>query len=163
MIRTHIRRRGRPTEYDPQQHPAQALALASQGDTLAEIGERFGVSRRTVARWRADYPEFGEVLEEGREHATDLFVKRLYTLAMGYERIDKHESKLGEDGTRTTLFYRFIPPSYRAIALWLANRRTAEWTCFGNPEPPPPTPPNPYQIEGVPLETLLKAIEKLSG
>lgn len=100
-----------PLKYTPD-IAKQAEKLCSLGATETEVAAFFEVDRKTLWRWRQDFPELAEAIRVGKEHADERVVQSLYCLATG-ER--------NEDGTWRT------KPDTTACIFWLKNRRPDEW------------------------------------
>lgn len=97
---------GQPTKYNPGIHPQIAKTLCEAGVTIAELADALGVSDDTIWRWKKKYPEFCGAIEGGRDVADERVKESLYELCRGWK---DH------------------PPDYRAIRLWLVNRKPKEW------------------------------------
>lgn len=56
---------GKPKEYSPElcEH---AIALGMKGHTWASIAMAFGVSRKTINEWEANYPAFSDAMARAR-------------------------------------------------------------------------------------------------
>lgn len=123
---------GRPSKYDPDEHPRLARELTGNGKTQAEVAELFGVSRSTVEAWMVEHPEFRVAMLLGREDATDRVERALFERATGYEhpseKIVVVSGPQGEGASveRLDTVERY-PPDTAAIKLWLTNRRQVAW------------------------------------
>jgi hypothetical protein len=116
------------TPYDPKTYPAQAKFLATRGATLADIGECFGVSTRTITRWRILYPEFAEALRVGNEVFDSGVERALAERAMGYMMSWDEEMLHPITGEKAWVFKRqYLPPDVKAINMWLTNRKPNDW------------------------------------
>ncbi len=150
---------GRPSKYDPEQHPRLARELTGNGKTQAEMAELFGVCRATIETWQVEHPEFLVAVKLGREDATDRVERALFERATGYEHpgekivVVSGGQGMGSSVERLDTIERF-PPDTAAIKLWLTNRRQVAWRdrtqvehsgtltlaeiVGGMPQPPPP-------------------------
>lgn len=117
---------GRPTDFDPI-FIAQVKKLAQTGATEMEIADFFGVTVRTVQRWKFDYPKFCRAAKIGRELPDERVKQSLFQRACGFE----HNSvKVAFDKEGKPLYapYReYIPPDTGAAIFWLKNRLPAEF------------------------------------
>lgn len=118
---------GRPTEFE-ESYVEQARKLALLGATDIQIADFFGVSERTIYRWKYDFPEFCQALKIGKEEADDMVVKSLYRRALGFEH-DSVKIFLPKDAEEPVYapFREIVPPDTTACIFWLKNRRREEW------------------------------------
>ncbi len=121
------------TRYNPEYHDDWAWSLALKGATDQEVAEAFGISRRTVLRWREDYSSFNEAYQRGKDIADAKVKKALYERAVGFEVEDVEETvdidtKTGEiKPVRRRKFKKKVPPDTMAIMYWLNNRSKGEF------------------------------------
>ena len=73
-----------PLKYNPAYHDDWAWSLAIKGATDAEIADAFGVSVRTLNRWKKDHDSFYEALISGKNQADAKVERKLYERAIGY-------------------------------------------------------------------------------
>ncbi len=108
------------------------------GYTNTQIAEKIGISYSTFARWydlevvpeETDLPyrqvdfkgTFADYLIYARE-ADDEVEAALKKQATGYWIEEQYLDKKGKPKT----VRRWIPPSDKALAMWLKNRRVTEW------------------------------------
>ena len=116
---------GRPTDYKPE-FCEQARNYCLLGATNEELGEFFGVTRRTIDNWIAHQPDFGLAVKSCRLVADSKVASGLYARAIGYERKVKRTSLYrGEALDFETNVY--FPPDTQACIFWLRNRRRQTW------------------------------------
>lgn len=133
-------KRGRPSSYDPDTHPSQAFTLTAKlGADVDIVAEIFKVSRDTIYRWIAKYPEFADAINGGRELFDSVEVEgALLKRALGYQIDEKTfevEQLTDEDGKQTgetklvhtSTVRKHIIPSVTAIMFWLQNRQADRW------------------------------------
>ena len=116
---------GRPSKYQPE-FAAQARKLCEIGATDEEMAEFFGVSVRTLYRWKLESEEFRQALKVGKDAADDRVEASLYHKAVGYTfaavKILVHE------GAPVYAPYReHVAPDTTAALFWLKNRRPDKW------------------------------------
>jgi hypothetical protein len=116
---------GRPSVYKPE-FAEQAAKLCKLGATDMDLADFFGVSTRTILRWRAEKPDFCHALTIAKDEADNAVERSLYQKAVGYER---EAVKIFQyEGEPVIVPYReFVPPDTAAAIFWLKNRRKAEW------------------------------------
>lgn len=123
---------GAQPKFNPKYHLDWAWSLYSRGAIDAEVAEAFGVSVRTIHRWKNDYPEFAEVAQTSKEIADAKVEKSLFKLATGfkYSTTDK-EILFDKDGNQKPAKIKVteheVPPDTGAVCFWLKNRRPDEW------------------------------------
>jgi hypothetical protein len=110
----------RPTGFKPE-YVAQAKKLAAHGLTDIEIADVFGVTSRTLYRWKADYADFAKALKLGKKGPDDRVAASLFQRAVGYEhdseKVFQHNGTIVRAKTR-----EHIPASVTAAIFWLKNR-----------------------------------------
>ncbi len=119
-------KRGRPVyKYNPQ-YAVVAKAMLNKGATLSELAAAFGISDRTIWKWRAMYQEFDDAFGE-LGHEFDARIERtLAERAMGYsyQAVKIFQNK----GIPVIIPYtEHVPPDVGAIKHWLAVRRPDKW------------------------------------
>ena len=119
--------------YNPDYHDDWAWSLALKGATDQELAEAFGVSKRTILRWKNEHPSFAEAYQRGKDVADAKVKKALYQRAIGYEVIEKESTvdvdpKPGESKpVRVKTITKQIAPDTMAIMYWLNNRSKGEF------------------------------------
>lgn len=122
-----------PLRYNPEYHNDWAWSLALKGATDQEVAEAFGVSKRTIIRWKSDHPEFAEAYQRGKDIADAKVKKALYERAIGYEVQEKESTvdvdpKTGESKpVRVKTTTKKYPPDTMAAMYWLNNRTKGEF------------------------------------
>ncbi|OQK17250.1 hypothetical protein AU255_04990 [Methyloprofundus sedimenti] len=119
---------GRPAIKFKPEYSEQAKKLALLGLVDKEIAPVFGISLRTLNKWKIKYPEFMQSIKDGKLQADSEVALSLYKSAIGGHTIS--EEKVipdGDGGTTIIEIKRQIPPDYRAQSLWLRNRQPAKW------------------------------------
>jgi hypothetical protein len=104
---------GRPTDYRPE-FVEQVRKLCQLGATDAEVADFFNVSRMTIYRWRAAYPEFCDSMKAGKAPADDRMERSFYERGIGYD----YKIKPG---------YKHVPGDVTVQMKWLCNRRPERW------------------------------------
>ena len=113
---------GRPTLFK-EDYVRQVELLCRRGATLEEIAEFFGVSSRTILRWKLENDQFCRALKIGAEVFDDRVEMSLYHRATGYKKTVK---KISPDG-EVIETVEDIPPDTTAMIFWLKNRKPAQW------------------------------------
>lgn len=133
--RTHRSRKGiggQPTKYDEKVHVPWAESLARRGCTDDELAEAFGISVRTLYRWKNAHTKFCHALNECRSKADEAVVNSLYMKATGQcvKKTVKKRQSLDPDGHKVSLVEEtvdYLPPDTTAMIYWLKNRQPALW------------------------------------
>jgi hypothetical protein len=105
-----------------------------------QMGEVFGVSRKTVESWLIKYPEFKVAVRAGRDEFDSCKVENaLLKIALGYEYTEKSVKTVSVRGVdsegkqirvpakETTVTTKQMAPSAKAIGFWLTNRDRERW------------------------------------
>lgn len=108
--------------------PDQARKLCEQfGAIDQDLANYFGVSIRSIHKWKAKYPDFRAALVLGKEVADDNVERALYMRAMGYSCPETKVFHTGEKIVSREIT-RHYPPDVKAIMHWLSNRRRGAWS-----------------------------------
>ncbi len=126
-----------PLKYNQAYHDDWAWSLAIKGATDAEIAEAFGISVRTLNRWKKDHDSFMAALTAGKDQADAKVERMLYERAVGYKYTEKETVlEMDADGNRKPLKVRTVekqcPPDVLAQMYWLNNRKSSYYKR--NPE-----------------------------
>lgn len=119
--------------YNSKYHDAWAWSLAIKGATDADLAAAFGVTQRTIHRWKKDHPSFFEALQTGKDAADAQIEQCLYKRALGYSYEETERNiDINRDGSSTLAKVKTVtkqvPPDTMAIMYWLNNRRRTEWS-----------------------------------
>lgn len=121
---------GRPTSY-LEEFAGQAQKLCALGATDAEIADFFGVSVRTIHRWKLDNEDFCHALMAGKEIADERVVRSLYHKANGYDYTEEQAIKIKveqhKEEVEVVEVQKHQPADTTAAIFWLKNRRKDEW------------------------------------
>lgn len=123
------------TKYNPDYHDDWAWSLAVKGATDQEIADAFGVSARTINRWKRDHASFLKKMGVGKAAADAKVEAALFKRAVGYEVEDSETlSETDASGQQKPLRVKrtkkHIPPDTMAAMYWLNNRarKSGEWS-----------------------------------
>lgn len=125
-------------KYNPAYHDDWAWSLAIKGAIDTEIAEAFGVSVRTIHKWKKAHESFERALSAGKDSADAKVVHSLFERATGYsyteeEKVVETDPKTGEiKPVKVRTIKKHVPPDVLAQMYWLNNRRTNEFKR--NPE-----------------------------
>jgi len=107
---------------------AQALTLCEQGATDDELADFFGVSNRTIYRWKNQHKGFCQAVIVGKAPADIRVERAFYNRCVGYtfdsEKIFCHNGK-----TTRVKIREHVPPDPGAALNWLKNRKPEDWTA----------------------------------
>ena len=79
-----------------------AKVLCMRGGTDEDLAEAFGVSRRTIIRWKKEHEDFYEAMTEGKDYADSEVELSLYKRAKGIKKktsVTKKIVEMDKDGT----------------------------------------------------------------
>ena len=121
---------GRPSSYQ-EEYAGQAEKLCRLGATDDEIADFFGVSARTIYRWKNENETFCQSLKVGKAEADDRVERSLYQNATGYEFTEEQAIKVKveqyKEEVEVVEVTRHKPADTTAAIFWLKNRRKADW------------------------------------
>ena len=115
----------RPPGYKPE-FCEEARKLCELGATDNELAEYFGVSGRTIHRWRGQYPDFCQTLKAAKDVADERVERSLYHKAVGYT-FDAVKIFQYEGSPVVVPYKEHVPPDTTAMIFWLKNRRPEQW------------------------------------
>lgn len=116
---------GRPKKYR-QEYARQAAKLCEMGATDIDLADFFGVSVRTIYRWRNEFEEFCHALKVGKEAPDDIVERSLYQRAVGYSHPEIDIRVVNNEIVKTEILKHY-PPDTKAALAWLYNRRPKDW------------------------------------
>ncbi len=130
-------KRGKQSEYRAE-YCQIARVMCQGGARDDELGEAFGVTRRTIINWRHSHPEFEDATKLGKQACDDRVERMLYERAVGYtfesEKVFQHQGEIIRAQT-----FEHVPPDVTAGLKWLFNRRPEEWRDRQEHKLVPPT------------------------
>lgn len=117
---------GRPTSHREEYNDQAYRLCLLLGATDVQLADYFGVSEKTINKWKKDHPEFKKALKAGKTLADAKVAESLYKRANGYshdeEKVFCYE---GEIITHQTI--KHYPPDTGAAMAWLKNRQRDSW------------------------------------
>jgi hypothetical protein len=116
---------GRKSKYN-KEISAKMTSLAREGKTDVQIAEIVGISPRTLAYWKTNFPEFLQALNGAKKQADNIVELSLYRRATGYyhpeEKVFFFQGRVHRVETM-----KHYPPDTSAMIFWLKNRQPATW------------------------------------
>lgn len=105
-----------------------ARAMCKRGATNTELGDAFGVTRRTITYWQTNFEDFAEALKVGKGEYDDRVERSYAERAVGYE-VDAVKVFMPAGATEPVYAYyrEHIPADPGAAKSWLCVRRSKEW------------------------------------
>lgn len=118
-------KRGRPTDYNPDKNKEVEM-FCKLGATDEEIADFLDIAVSTLNLWKSKHPDFMESIKRGKILADARVAEALYNRAIG---VKLPETKVfnTDNGIETYEVTKCYPPDTGAAALWLKNRRSANW------------------------------------
>ncbi|MBK8772875.1 MAG: helix-turn-helix domain-containing protein [Rhizobiales bacterium] len=118
---------GRPSLYRDE-FAAQAEKLCKLGATDVDLADFFGVTKRTIERWRSMHEQFCRSIIVGKEEADNAVERSLYQKAVGYEQeAVKIFMPAGAEKPVYAPYREKVAPDTAAAIFWLKNRRKDKW------------------------------------
>jgi hypothetical protein len=123
---------GRPTAYNPEEHPKAARLLTGNGSTLIDLAESFGVAPSTIGEWRNAHPEFSASIELGRADQVKAVERALFQRATGFKcpavKIMTVPQGMGLPSVIEKVEYtEHYPPDPESMKFFLKNKNPTEW------------------------------------
>jgi hypothetical protein len=126
-------RRGRPSKFN------MKLALKmffcwEKGFTDEEVCRLFDIAVDTLNKWKANSAVFRSSMEKAKKLADQRVVEALHKRAIGYDFEERTARTEGQGETAKTIqqvVRKHIPPSDKAIMMWLVNRDPNNWKHLG--------------------------------
>lgn len=116
---------GRPSKWQDR-FVDDARQLIELGATDDEIAKFLRVQRRTLQRWKHEYPEFCRVFTTGGDAADNRVERSLYQRAVGYKQ--RTVKIFQNDGIPVIVPYvEIVAPDVGACKTWLESRRRKQW------------------------------------
>jgi hypothetical protein len=112
---------GRPTIWR-EEFLQLAYRYALLGASDKKIIEWFGVSERIFYQWKAQKPEFAQMLNKGRQEADGTVANSLFRSATGYYKKTEKSTPAGPVTVR-----EWFPPGAAQQIFWLKNRAPEFW------------------------------------
>jgi len=120
-------RSGAPSSYEDK-FAKVARLMCQNGATDADLADALEVSTRTISRWQAKHPAFGEALKVHKGEFDNRVERALAQRAVGYS-FDTEKIFMAP-GSREPVrvpFREHVPPDPTAAFKWLNCRRPTEW------------------------------------
>ena len=121
---------GRPSPYEDE-FADQAGKLCQLGATDMEIADFFGVSVRTIYRWKLEHERFCQALKVGKAFADDRIERALFQRAAGYDYVEQQAIKIKTEQyveeVEVVDVQKHAPADTTAQIFWLKNRRPDQW------------------------------------
>jgi len=119
-----------PLKYNQTYHDDWAWSLAIKGATDNEVAEAFGISVRTLHRWKKDHESLADNLIVGKDQADAKVERMLYERAMGYsfeevETVMEYDADGNRKPAKVKRTQKQYPPDVLAQMYWLNNRKSA--------------------------------------
>jgi hypothetical protein len=95
---------------------------------VSDLGQLFGVTRKTIHGWMNRHPDFKNAVMRGRdEFDNNLAETCLRRRVTGYDYEEVTEKTLPDGNVETTVHKKHLPPDTHAIMKWLHNRHQERW------------------------------------
>lgn len=107
-------------------HLNQVRAIAMRGIDEEQMSELFDIKRSQIVKWKKQYPQFKEALENGYTDADAAVLSAVYQSAVGYTHDEEKLFFWDGDVTRADTVKHYKPDMV-AAKLWLTNRQREHW------------------------------------
>lgn len=106
--------------------PERAYKLSLLGLTEEQISVAFGISPRTLTRWKQQHPALGRAITLGGREADAHVAKALYKRATGYKTTKVSVNVVDKKVVKTE-YEEEVAPDTTAAIFWLKNRQKEKW------------------------------------
>ena len=115
--------RGHRSRYKPEyaEEARKLCAVAHATDLM--LAKWFGVSERTINRWKVGHPDFAEGLRAGKKETDDVVERGVIAHITGYYVITEELDR----GGKVRRLRRWVPGNAMAGLKWLAVRKPEEY------------------------------------
>lgn len=141
-------------------------AACRTGATNEDLAKLLGCGCTTVKTILREYPQFKELVREGKQVADLAVENALFKRALGYDAEESYtEVRVNKDGSGTTTYVKkskkHIPADVLAALSWLRNRKPVDWNvAYQKPDQNKETPEEDIDLSKLSTEEL-KQWEKL--
>ena len=102
--------------------------LVAKGETATKISEILGISRDTFYKYKKVNEAFADVLENGKDIASEMVEQALFSRALGHSHKETkvfYDSKEGRIVTHQV--DKIYAPDTQSAIFWLKNKKANEW------------------------------------
>lgn len=118
-------REGRPSPYVAE-YAHIAEVMCAGGATDYELAKAFGISVRTLYRWKAEHAEFCQAIKGAKGVPIERVERSLYHRATGYTFDAQKVVVVGKQVVAVD-YTEHVPPDTAAARLWLMNSDPLRW------------------------------------
>lgn len=122
---------GRPSKYDTMVLPrfAEIEKWLSLGATDKEIAENLGINKATIIDYKKRFPEFSELIKNGRLKPIQDIKASLYRKAVGFNYQESEETTDSDGNWRKRVMTKYCPPDPASAMILLKHwDKDTEWT-----------------------------------
>mgnify|MGYP002513491086 CR=1 FL=1 len=122
---------GRPNKYDTDVKPRfeEIEDWLQIGATDKEIAENLGINKATICEYKKRYPEFNELIKNGRKAPVQAIKAALFKRATGFTYSEKVTTLSDKDGLTIKTYEKYaLPDPASAIILLKHWDKEHEWT-----------------------------------
>lgn len=123
------KKRGRPTEYDPDYHPAKAEEFCAEYGLIdIKLARLFDVDKAQITRWKKEHPEFRASVRRGKdEFDSKRAEKSLNKRINGYLYTETTKELTASGMVVTKQVRKHVPPAESSLQFFLRNRQRERW------------------------------------
>lgn len=123
--------KGRPNKYDSDVLPRfeEIKEWLKIGATDKEIAENLGINKATICEYKKRYPEFNELIKNGRKVPIQAIKAALFKRATGFHYTEKTIVDSEKNGMTETTYMKYsVPDPASAMILLKHWDHSMEWT-----------------------------------
>ena len=122
---------GRPSKYDTDVKPRfeEIREWLKLGATDKEIADNLGINKATICDYKKRFPEFDQLLKNGRKAPIQAIKAALFRRACGYDYKEMIVTDSEKDGKKTQIYTKHVVPDPTAALILLKHwDKETEWT-----------------------------------
>lgn len=122
---------GRPSKYDTDVKPRfeEIREWLKLGATDKEIAENLGINKATICDYKKRFPEFDQLLKNGRKAPVQAIKAALFKRACGFTYEEKTVTDSEKNGITVTITTKMVLPDPTSALILLKHwDKETEWT-----------------------------------
>lgn len=126
-----MKKGGRPSKYENDVKPRfeEIKEWLKIGATDKEIAENLGINKATICEYKKKYPEFNELIKEGRKAPVQAIKAALFKRAVGFTYVEKSVVDSEKNGLTVTKTTKMVLPDPASCLILLKHwDKETEWS-----------------------------------
>lgn len=126
-----MKKGGRPSKYESDVKPRfeEIKEWLKIGATDKEIAENLGINKATICEYKKKYPEFNELIKEGRKAPVQAIKAALFKRAIGFTYVERSVVDSEKNGLTVTETTKMVLPDPASCLILLKHwDKEMEWS-----------------------------------